>query len=74
MSTGSWLSHGTETSPCNIELKGTAVDFLTPNGRPMRMTTTTNSDGSYTMRMFDTSMDGDEFQSMELHYTRPGSR
>jgi len=40
----------------------------------MRMTTTTNSDGSYTMKMFDTSMDNTEFQSMELHYTRPGSR
>lgn len=70
MSTAYWLSHGTETSPGEVEFTGTATDFLTPNGRPMRMTTTTNADGSYTMKMFDTSKDGGEFQSMELRYTR----
>jgi hypothetical protein len=70
MSTGYMISHGTETSPGKIEFEGTASDILTPNGRSMRMTTTTHSDGSYTMKMFDTRKDSGEFQSMELHYTR----
>ncbi len=70
MSTGYFISHGTETSPGHIELRGTANDILTPNGRPTRMTTTDNGDGSYTMKMFDTREDSGEFQSMELRYTR----
>ena len=52
------------------EFEGTATDILTPNGRSTRMMTTTNGDGSYTMKMFDTRKDSGEFQSMELHYTR----
>ena len=72
MSTGYWLSHGTETSPGQVEFHGTANDILTPNGRPSRMTTTDNGDGSYTMKMFDTREDSGEFQSMELRYTRGG--
>lgn len=70
MSTGYMLSHGTETSPGKIELAGTAIDLLTPKGRPFRMTTTDNGDGSFTMKMFDTRKIGGEFQSMELLYTR----
>ena len=70
MSTGYMLSHGQETSPGTIEMRGTAVDILTPKGRPIRMTTTDNGDGTYTMRMFDTGFDGEECQSMELRYTR----
>ena len=34
------------------------------------MTTTDIGDASYTTKMFDTREDGDEFQSMGLHYTR----
>jgi len=70
MSTGYFLSRGTETSPGRVEFEGTATDILTPNGRPARMTTTTNGDGSYTMKMFDTRQESGEFQSMELVYTR----
>ncbi len=70
MSTGYWISTGTETSPGKIEFEGTATDILTPNGRSTRMTATTNGDGSYIMKMFDTRKDSGEFQSMELHYTR----
>ena len=70
MSTGYWLSHGTETSPGTIELKGTAIDLLTPKGRPVRMTTITREDGSYTMKMFDLNQEQGEFQSMELLYSR----
>jgi len=70
MSTGYWISRGTETSPGTIELVGTANDILTPNGRPTRTTTTDNGDGSYTMKMYDTRKDGGEFQSMELRYSR----
>jgi Protein of unknown function (DUF1579) len=70
MSTGCYISRGTETSPGHVEFRGTATDILTPNGRPSRMTTTDNGDGSYTMKMFDTREDGGEFQSMELRYTR----
>jgi hypothetical protein len=70
MSTGYWLSHGTETSPGRIELEGTATDILTPNGRPVRMTITSHGSDSYTMKMFDSHPEGGEYQSMELHYTR----
>ena len=70
MGTGYSLTHGTETSPRHVEFRGTATDILTPNGRPMRMTTTDNGDGSYTMKMFDTRKDSGEFLSIELHYTR----
>ena len=70
MSTGYWLSHGTETSPGTIELQGTATDVLTPGGRPVRMSTTNHEDGSYTMKMWDSNQDGVEFQTMELHYKR----
>ena len=70
MSTGYFISRGTETAPGHVEFHGTAKDILTPNGRPVRMTTTDNGDGSYTMKMFDTRGDGGEYQSMELHYTR----
>ncbi len=69
-STGYWISHGTETSPGHVEFEGTATDVLTPNGRPVRMTTTNNSDGSYTMKMFDTTQEGEPYQSMELRYIR----
>ena len=70
MSTGYFISQGTETSPGSVELRGSARDILTPNGRPVRMITTDNGDGTYTMRMFDTREDSGEFQSMELLYTR----
>ena len=70
MSTSCWVSYGTEVSPGVIEFRGTANDILTPNGRPTRMTTSMNEDGSYTMRMYDTRDGSEEFQSMELHYTR----
>lgn len=70
MSTGCSISRGTETAPGHVEFHGTATDILTPKGRPVRMTTTDNGDGSYTMRMFDTREDGREFESMELHYVR----
>jgi hypothetical protein len=70
MSTGCWITYGTETAPGQLEFRGTAHDVLTPSGRPTRMTTTVNGDGSYTMKMFDTIKDGGEFQSMELRYTR----
>ena len=70
MGTGYWISHGTETAPGHVEFHGTAHDILTPNGRPARMTTTDNGDGSYTMKMFDTREGSGEFQSMELRYTR----
>jgi len=69
-STGYWLAHGTETTPGNIELHGTAQDILTPNGRPMRMTMTANADGTHTMRMYDTRAGVDEYMSMELVYSR----
>jgi hypothetical protein len=70
MSTGYWISTGTETSPGHVEFSSTVHDILTPNGRPSRMTTTDNGDGSYTMKMYDTREGSDEFVSMELHYTR----
>jgi len=70
MSTGCWVSYGTETSPGVIELHGTANDILTPAGRPMRMTVTVDSADSYTMRMYDTRQGAGEFKSMELHYKR----
>jgi hypothetical protein len=70
MSTGYWMAHGTETSPGQIELKGTAKDIFTPKGRPVRMTVTTNDDGTFTTKMFDSTADGEQFQSMELHYSR----
>lgn len=70
MSTGYSISRGTETSPGHFGFHGTASDVLTPKGRPVRMTITDNSDGSYTMKMYDTREDGVEFESMELHYTR----
>ena len=70
MSTSYWVSHGTETSPGTIEFEGTATDILTPNGRPVRMTTSTDTDGAYVMRMFDTREGVEEYQSMELRYTR----
>ena len=70
MSTSCWVSYGTEVSPGVIEFRGTANDILTPNGRPTRMTTSMNEDGSYTMRMYDSRDGAEEFQSMELHYTR----
>jgi len=70
MSTGYWLSHGTEISPGTIDLMGTAIDVLTPKGRPVHMMIIAEDDGSYTMKMFDTDEDGDEHQTMELHYTR----
>ena len=70
MSTGCWLAHGTETAPGVVEYFGTAEDILTPGGRMMRMTTTDNGDGSYTMRMYDRREGVDEFQSMELRYSR----
>ena len=69
-STGSHVAHGTEISPGHVELIGTADDLLTPAGRPTRMTITDNGDGSYTMKMFDSRQGTDEFQVMELHYTR----
>lgn len=70
MSTNSYISRGTETSPGHVEFHGTATDILTPKGRPARITTTDNGDGSYTMKMFDTRENAGEFQTMELHYTR----
>jgi hypothetical protein len=70
MSTGYWLSHGTELSPGVMEFEGTATDILTPDGRLFRMTATVHEDGSYTMKFFDSREDSGEFQSMELHYTR----
>ena len=70
MSTGYWLSHGTETSPGTIELEGTVTDILSPHGRPVRITTIDHADGSYTMKMFDSNPDGVEFQTMDMHYTR----
>lgn len=70
MSTGSYPSRGVETSPGQVEFRGTATDVLTPEGRPTRMTITDNGDGSYTMKMFDTRPGTDEFLVMELHYMR----
>ena len=70
MSTGYLLTRGTEASPGQVVLSGSANDILTPNGRPSRMTLTDNDDGSYTMKMFDTREGIGEFQSMELRYTR----
>ena len=70
MSTGCMVSFGTETSPGNVELKGTATDIFTPGGRATRMTTTNNGDGTYTMRMYDKREGTDEFQVMELLYKR----
>ncbi len=70
MSTGYSISHGTETSPGHIEYVGTATDILTPSGRSVRMTTTDNGDGTYTMRMYDTREGTEEFQVMELNYKR----
>lgn len=70
MSTGCYISRGTETKPGHVEFHGTAADILTPEGRPTRMTTTDNGDGTYTMMMFDTRKDSGEFKVMELHYSR----
>ena len=70
MSTGPYVSHGTEALPGQVELVGTAKDILTPGGRQNRMTITDHGDGSHTMKMFDVREGTGEFQVMELHYTR----
>ena len=70
MSTGSYVSHGTEVSSGQVELVGTATDILTPGGRQNRMTITDHGDGSHTMKMFDVREGTGEFQVMELRYTR----
>ena len=68
---GRWPVEGkTWIAPGVFEFRCTANDILTPDGRPTRMTTSMNDDGSYTMRMYDTREGIEEFQSMELHYTR----
>lgn len=70
MATGSSYFRGTEIAPGVVEYRGTAQDPITPAGRPVRMTVSDNRDGGYTMRMYDCRPGVDEFQSMELTYTR----
>ena len=71
MSTGQWTSFGRQTAPGVVEYEGVSYDVLTPAGRPTRMQTIDDNDGTYTMRMYDTTPEGEEFLSMELTYSRP---
>lgn len=70
MSTGSWMSYGTETSPGVFEFAGTARDILTPDGRPTRMKVMSHDDDTYSMQMFDKRPGTEEFMTMELRYKR----
>ena len=70
MSSGMSYTSGTSDGHGNYEMKGTKVDVRTPKGRPFRMTTAQNEDGTVTFKMFDTDHDGKEMLIMENVYTR----
>lgn len=70
MSTGIMYSEGTwNAATKSVELKGTATDPMAGKAMPFREVMTFNSDDSYKMEMYNI-MDGNEYKSMEITFTR----
>lgn len=70
MSTGIMYSEGTwNAATKSVEFKGTATDPMAGKATPFREVMTFNSDDSYKMEMYN-EMDGKEFKSMEITFTR----
>ncbi len=66
MSTWPMSSTGTaDASGKKIDYVGTAVDIVTPEGRPMRMTIDLSQEGRVDVEMFDT-IDGKQVKVMEI--------
>ena len=66
MSTWPMSSTGTaDASGKKIDYVGTAVDIVTPEGRPMRMTIDLSQEGRVEVEMFDT-IDGKQVKVMEI--------
>jgi hypothetical protein len=70
MSTWAMTSTGTVDENGNEEMVGIGRDLITPEGRPIRSTITTNPDGTLTWHMYDSRPGVGEYVAMELVYTR----
>lgn len=70
MSTWPSRMHGNADADGNMNLQGEMHDLMTPGGRPFRSEHIHHEDGSFTMKMYDTLPDGEEFQNMELVYRK----
>jgi hypothetical protein len=70
MTSGMMTSTGEGDGKGNIEFHGIMKDLRTPEGRPYRMSTSHNDDGTMAFQMYDTAEDGSEYMTMDNTYTR----
>ena len=70
MGTGWSPASGVEVSDGVVEMKGTMTDLISPGGRAFRHVATHHDDGTFSVVMYDTLPDGEEWKVMEMHYSR----
>ena len=68
MTSGMMISTGEAQADGTQEMRGTMRDVRTPDGRPFRLWSKHNDDGTMTFRMYDTSPEGEEWMVMENTY------